>query len=218
MVNQQENTQAVVLQPSNEKTIYLDLTHSTDWVMAGSIFVSALISFIGFLITIYVVRKSTESQIQSNESLIEQQKILKIRELEILNKNNTLQRIKELIGDNLYLAGNVQNQIEIGISEIQQQKFDNFFHSRHHGDFKILLNNYQSSINRLRVYLGNETQHSEKLNKHFRKMQLLSWSLYTAGMNELALSDSLDQWVKEFKVGEILVQNYLNDELKNIYK
>jgi len=81
-----------------------------------------------------------------------------------------------------------------------------------------LLNNYQSSINRLRVYLGNETQHSEKLNKHFRKMQLLSWSLYTADMNELALSDSLDQWVKEFKVGEILVQNYLNDELKSIYK
>lgn len=85
MVNQQENTQAVVLQPSNEKKIYLDLTHSTDWVVAGSIFVSAVISFIGFLITIYVVRKSTESQIQSNESLIEQQKILKIKELEILN-------------------------------------------------------------------------------------------------------------------------------------
>lgn len=81
-----------------------------------------------------------------------------------------------------------------------------------------MLNNYQSSINRLRVYLGNETQHSEKLNKHFRKMQLFSWSLYTADMNELALSDSLDQWVKEFKVGEILVQNYLNDELKSIYK
>lgn len=49
-------------------------------------------------------------------------------------------------------------------------------------------------------------------------MQLLSWSLYTADMNELALSDSLDQWVKEFKVGEILVQNYLNDEFKSIYK
>lgn len=87
MVNQQENTQAVVLQPSNEKKIYLDLTHSTDWVVAGSIFVSALISFIGFLITIYVVRKSTESQIQSNKDLIKSQNDLSIKnkEIEFLN-------------------------------------------------------------------------------------------------------------------------------------
>ena len=65
MADQQENTQAAVLQQPNGQKIYLDLTHSTDWVVAGSIFVSALISLIGFVITIYVVRKSTESQIQS---------------------------------------------------------------------------------------------------------------------------------------------------------
>ena len=73
MADQQENTQAAVLQQPNGQKIYLDLTHSTDWVVAGSIFVSALISFIGFVITIYVVKKSTESQIKSNLELIQSQ-------------------------------------------------------------------------------------------------------------------------------------------------
>lgn len=164
------------------------------------------------------MKKSTESQIVSNKNLVKQQERLKIIELKILNRNNILDKIKELVSDNLYLAGNIQNQIEIGINEIRQQKFNDFFHSRYHGDFKIVLNNYQSSINRLKVYLGNENRHAQELNKHFRRMQLLSWSLYTANMHEPALSESLDQWIKEFKVGEILVQNYLNDELKLIYE
>jgi len=213
-----EEKQAVVLEQPKDQKVYLDVQHSTDWVVVISVIASALISFIGFLITIYIVKKSTESQIVSNKNLIKQQERLKIRELKILNRNNILDKIKELVSDNLYLAGNIQNQIEIGINEIRQQKFNDFFHSRHHGDFKIVLNNYQSSINRLKVYLGNENRHSQELNKHFRRMQLLSWSLYTANMHEPALSESLDQWIKEFKVGEILVQNYLNDELKLIYE
>lgn len=213
-----EEKQALVLEQPKDQKVYLDLQHSTDWVVVISVIASALISFIGFLITIYIVKKSTESQIVSNKNLIKQQERLKIRELKILNRNNILDKIKELVSDNLYLAGNIQNQIEIGINEIRQQKFNDFFHSRHHGDFKIVLNNYQSSINRLKVYLGNENRHSQELNKHFRRMQLLSWSLYTANMHEPALSESLDQWIKEFKVGEILVQNYLNDELKLIYE
>ncbi|MEQ0923603.1 hypothetical protein ABLT40_07295 [Acinetobacter schindleri] len=213
-----EEKQAVVLEQPKDQKVYLDVQHSTDWVVVISVIASALISFIGFLITIYIVKKSTESQIVSNKNLVKQQERLKIRELKILNRNNILDKIKELVSDNLYLAGNIQNQIEIGINEIRQQKFNDFFHSRHHGDFKIVLNNYQSSINRLKVYLGNENRHAQELNKHIRRMQLLSWSLYTANMHEPALSESLDQWIKEFKVGEILMQNYLNDELKLIYE
>jgi hypothetical protein len=213
-----EEKQALVLEQPKDQKVYLDVQHSTDWVVVISVIASALISFIGFLITIYIVKKSTESQIVSNKNLVKQQERLKIRELKILNRNNILDKIKELVSDNLYLAGNIQNQIEIGINEIRQQKFNDFFHSRHYGDFKIVLNNYQSSINRLKVYLGNENRHAQELNKHFRRMQLLSWSLYTANMHEPALSESLDQWIKEFKVSEILVQNYLNDELKLIYE
>lgn len=73
----------------NTKKIPIDLNvSSTDWVLATSIAVSGLISLIGFLITVYVVKKSTESQITSNENLIKQQENLKIRELKILNNPN----------------------------------------------------------------------------------------------------------------------------------
>lgn len=129
-----------------------------------------------------------------------------------------MDKVKELLSDNLYLAGNIQNQIEIGVNELQQNKFDNFFHARNHGDFKNVINKYQSSIKRLKVYLGKETRQAEELNHHFQKMEFLSWAFYTADMNELALNEILNQWIEEFKKGEILVQQYVNNEFDLIYK
>lgn len=82
-VPQQENNQAVILQQPNDQKLFLDIQHSTDWVVATSIFVSGMISFIGFLITIYVVRKSTESQIESNQELMRSQERLKQTEAEM---------------------------------------------------------------------------------------------------------------------------------------
>lgn len=210
--------QAVVLEQPKDQKVYLDLQHSTDWVVAASIAISGLISLIGFLITVYVVKKSTESQITSNENLIKQQENLKIRELKILNRNSTLDKVKELLSNNLYLAGNIQNQIEIGVNELQQKNFNNLFLARNHGDLKNVINEYQSSIKRLNVYLGKETIQAEELSDHFRKMELLSWGFYTANINESALNENLDQWIKEFKKGEILVQKYVNNEFNLIYK
>ncbi|UOH75834.1 hypothetical protein MOW08_04725 [Acinetobacter schindleri] len=88
-----EEKQALVLEQPKDQKVYLDLQHSTDWVVVISVIASALISFIGFLITIYIVKKSTESQIVSNKNLIKQQERLKIRELKILNRNNILDKI-----------------------------------------------------------------------------------------------------------------------------
>ena len=95
-----EEKQALVLEQPKDQKVYLDLQHSTDWVVVISVIASALISFIGFLITIYIVKKSTESQIVSNKNLVKQQERLKIRELKILNRNNILDKIKELVSDN----------------------------------------------------------------------------------------------------------------------
>lgn len=201
------------------KKIPIDLNvSSTDWVVAASIAISGLISLIGFLITVYVVKKSTESQIASNENLIKQQENLKIRELKILNKNSTLDKVKELLSENLYLAGNMQNQIEISVNELQHKSFNNLYLARNHGDLKNVINEYQSSIKRLNVYLGKETRQAEELNHHFREMELLSWGFYTANMDGLALNETLRQWIKEFKKGEILVQRYVNNEFDSIYK
>ncbi|WP_425915252.1 hypothetical protein [Acinetobacter sp. TSRC1-2] len=95
-VLQQENTQAVVLEQPNDQKLFLDIQHSTDWVVATSIFVSGMISFIGFLITIYVVRKSTYQNIEINKDLIDEQNKLKITGLEIIYQNQELDKLKVL--------------------------------------------------------------------------------------------------------------------------
>lgn len=92
-----ENTKAVILQQPNQEITRLDIQHSTDWVVFTSIIVSAIISFIGFLVTINVVRKSTEAQIDSNTKLIEQQSKLKIEELNIIYKHKKTEELRKLI-------------------------------------------------------------------------------------------------------------------------
>lgn len=77
----EQNTQAVILQQSNGEMIHLDLQHSTDWVVVISVIASAFISFIGLFIIIYIVNKSTESQIESNRELIKNQEKLRTLEL-----------------------------------------------------------------------------------------------------------------------------------------
>lgn len=67
----QPQTQALTLENPQQQKIYVDLAHSTDWVVAASIIVSGLISLFGFLVTVYIVKKSTESQIKSNTKIVE---------------------------------------------------------------------------------------------------------------------------------------------------
>ena len=79
----EQNTQALVLQQPNDQKIHLDLQHSTDWIVAISILVSAVISFLGFKITARIVEKATESQIESNKGLVEAQNELLIKNKKI---------------------------------------------------------------------------------------------------------------------------------------
>lgn len=81
-----EEKQAVILEQPKDQKVYLDLQHSTDWVVAASVFVSGLISLFGFIVTVYVVRKSTESQIKSTGDLIESQRDHLEKELAFKNK------------------------------------------------------------------------------------------------------------------------------------
>ena len=73
----------MILQQPNREITRLDIQHSTDWVVALSVLVSALISILGLLATIYVVRKSTEQNIESNRIFFESQNGLRVKELEI---------------------------------------------------------------------------------------------------------------------------------------
>lgn len=124
MENQQENTQATILQQPNGQKIYLDLTHSTDWVVAGSIFVSALISLIGFVITIYVVRKSTESQIQSNKDLIKSQNDLSMKNNKIEFLNIKYDDLKKAAIDYVSKSENYRMYMFILGQELRTFRFD----------------------------------------------------------------------------------------------
>lgn len=95
----QQNTQAVVLQQPTDQMVHLDLQHSTDWVVVISVVGSAFISFIGFLITIYVVKKSTESQIESNIELIKSQESQKNTELDHASKQIEVDRALKYGGE-----------------------------------------------------------------------------------------------------------------------
>lgn len=64
-------------------------------MVALSIVVSGLISFIGFLVTIYIVKKSTESQIFSNTELIKSQIIHLEKEMDFKSKQLIAQNIIE---------------------------------------------------------------------------------------------------------------------------
>ena len=91
--------QAVVLEQPKDQKVYLEVQHSTDWVVVMSIITSAVISFIGFLITIYVVKKSTEAQIKSNKNLIKSQNEIKVEELKTLYKQHRVESLRVLISE-----------------------------------------------------------------------------------------------------------------------
>lgn len=104
-----EEKQAVILEQPKDQKVYLDLQHSTDWVVAASVFVSGLISLFGFIVTVYVVRKSTESQIKSTGDLIESQRDHLEKELAFKNKQlitqNFIQYASSFISGQAKLIG-----------------------------------------------------------------------------------------------------------------
>lgn len=70
---EKENTQAVVLQQPSDQQLVIKIEQDTDWISIGAI----VLSLLAFVVTIYIVKKSTESQIQSNKDLIKSQNEIK---------------------------------------------------------------------------------------------------------------------------------------------
>ncbi|OTG73266.1 hypothetical protein B9T26_09275 [Acinetobacter sp. ANC 4169] len=66
---QQENAQAVILQQLSGQQLVIKIEQDTDWISIGAI----VMSLLAFIVTIYIVRKSTQGQIESNKNLIESQ-------------------------------------------------------------------------------------------------------------------------------------------------
>ena len=146
-VESQPQTQAVILENPQQQKIYVDLAHSTDWVVATSIMVSGLISLFGFLVTVYVVRKSTQQNIQINKELIDAQNNLKVEELKIYQLSKEKNQIREvasslsLYGMTLCSVSNDLNQ-ESKTKDISDQN-----------DILDTYHNLQEAVSRLLVYL-----------------------------------------------------------------
>jgi uncharacterized protein YneF (UPF0154 family) len=96
---QEQQTQTMVLQQPKDQKVYLEVQHSTDWVVVITVFVSGLISLFGFIVTVYVVKKSTESQIKSNKDLIKSQNEIKVEELKTLYKQRRVENLRVLISE-----------------------------------------------------------------------------------------------------------------------
>ena len=82
------------------KKIPLDVNvSSTDWVVVVSVIASAVVSFIGFLITIYVVKHSTKSHIESNKQLIDSHEKQKIMELEMIYHKKWFDEVVDCVAE-----------------------------------------------------------------------------------------------------------------------
>lgn len=102
------------------QTIPLDLNViSTDWVAVGAIGLSLL----AFLVTIYIVRESTKSQIESNKQLIEKQNELKLAELRISNRKEEVDRLRNSIYEYISV---IQNFKYYYIQVFYFKKYGNF--------------------------------------------------------------------------------------------
>lgn len=121
-VPEQPNVQAIVLQHPKEQKIYLDLAHSTDWVVAASIFISALISFLGFIATICIVMKSTQQNIESNKILIESQNELKKNELQFLYKSAEIDKFRNLIAEYFALLMKFNTVVSLAIKQMERDQ------------------------------------------------------------------------------------------------
>ena len=211
MADQQENTQAAVLQQPNGQKIYLDLTHSTDWVVAGSIFVSALISFIGFVITIYVVKKSTESQIKSNLELIQSQEKQNKIETAIHLSKEKIDAIRlasadfiSLYENLLYESKNLQNNLDID------------YPIEYLVDLTKKRDLMESLGTKLELYLGNSTSEEKLIRADVILFKQRTISNITPSFRKEKIEINLSDLKEEVRLFKEKIFKFLNSELTKV--
>ena len=192
---QAENTQALVLQQPNGQKIYLDLTHSTDWVVAVSIIMSGFISFIGFLITVHVVRESTNQNIISNKQLVEAQNNLKNFDLKYNYNSNEIDTLRKLYANYFSYTLDISSTILIKNHLVHRLPLTEKLIERLGNDWvveiRIMINKIVNVSNEITIYLNRDNdKHMFIINK----------------MNE-----TVDQMWKFIKIFEKNEENIAND-------
>ncbi|TCB60998.1 hypothetical protein [Acinetobacter terrae] len=113
---EKENTQAVVLQQPSDQQLVIKIEQDTDWISIGAI----VLSLLAFVVTIYIVKKSTESQIQSNKDLIKSQNEIKKHELEFIYKSQEIDKFRNVIAEYFALLMKFNSVVSLEIGRMER--------------------------------------------------------------------------------------------------
>lgn len=113
---QQENAQAVILQQPSDQQLVIKIEQDTDWISIGAI----VLSLLAFVVTIYIVKKSTESQIQSNKDLIKSQNEIKKHELEFIYKSQEIDKFRNVIAEYFALLMKFNSVVSLEIGRMER--------------------------------------------------------------------------------------------------
>ena len=113
---EKENTQAVVLQQPSDQQLVIRIEQDTDWISIGAI----VLSLLAFVVTIYIVKKSTESQIQSNKDLIKSQNEIKKHELEFIYKSQEIDKFRNVIAEYFALLMKFNSVVSLEIGRMER--------------------------------------------------------------------------------------------------
>ncbi|MFD1436773.1 hypothetical protein [Acinetobacter terrae] len=113
---EKENTQAVVLQQPSDQQLVIKIEQDTDWISIGTI----VLSLLAFVVTIYIVKKSTESQIQSNKDLIKSQNEIKKHELEFIYKSQEIDKFRNVIAEYFALLMKFNSVVSLEIGRMER--------------------------------------------------------------------------------------------------
>lgn len=211
---QQENVQTIVLEQASDQKINLELLHSTDWVVAISILLSCVVSLIGFLITAYIVRKTTEQTIASNKYLIAAQNDLKLTDL----KSDNLLQLRKLIAEYYYQFELFENASGMTIrdhyiceSEVSAEK------SRHY--IKEDLYQLNALAAKIMIYLDLNVDHHLNIKNDMKKINTAAWEIYVSFDSSYAEAQvQLHDFKKAFEKLQRHLNNFVLVAQKEIYE
>ena len=192
---EKENTQAVVLQQPSDQQLVIKIEQDTDWISIGAI----VLSLLAFVVTIYIVKKSTESQIQSNKDLIKSQNEIKKHELEFIYKSQEIDKFRNVIAEYfaLLMKFNSVVSLEIGRMErgdlieslinylsqvayyhMQIELFLDCEANSHHQTVKTQLKELMDSLWKIRIQLdGNKDQLNDRIAAFSNELDVVKASL-----------------------------------------
>lgn len=217
-VPEQPNVQAIVLQHPKEQKIYLDLTHSTDWVVAASILISALISFLGFIATIYIVRKSTQQNIESNKILIESQNELKVRELKISNSFNELSKFREIVSEYYYWALKVNDESVASIHAYYNLNLTDKQKQETQEVVRVKVSELNALIAKLMIHLDYDKELHNTVRIELFKVQKFAFDLYASIGTDFQNSEiKLNEFAGAFGYTQGVLNTLIKDEMSKLY-